>query len=443
MKFRTTHISSRVGAQGLLATLLVFLQISSALADDEARDKEIFRINDDQCQSGNMVACTTAGTLYLEGSGVPKDISKAINYFYNACDKDGVLACSNLAVLYYSGDVVAKDYGSALKYSRKACDLKGPDEAGIGCLIFASLLFEGRSVDKDTARVPFLLKNACKQKSAQGCEDLGALYKNGENLNENAALASIYLGQACELGRQESCSHILWGLLNEVRDSFPFATAPQNYSEVQVIFQQACQSSSAPGCYGLGKLYFMSNDNSSGPSAWQKACDVGEARACYDLGVYKRAHVYSNTSITDAIPYFEKACENGVSESCHMLGDLHTEYSYTFGMSVPNKEKGITPSNQSAINFFAKACDSGYSQSCYNLGVHYFEGVGTGQDYSKAANLFQRGCNDGLEATSCYNSGYMYSSGLGVEEDVSKANRYYLLACDAGHKLGCREVGRD
>lgn len=440
--FQLSQKAGRAAALGLVATLLVFLHVPATLADDAARYKQVFEMTKSQCESGNMLACTQVGTMYLEGKGVSKNVTKAINYFHHACGKDEAKACSNLASLYYTGGVVGKDFQVALKRSRKACDLNGTDEGGNGCLIFASLLFEGRAIKKDPARVPFVLKNACRQNNAQGCESLGAAFENGRGLTKSSSQASYYLGLACDMARQESCSYILATLLYEVRDRFPFEKDPQNIQEVHALFSQACKSGVAVGCYGSGKAYFMVNNDSQGPGFWQKACDGGEARACYDLGLYKRKHVYANTSKADAIPYFEKACTKGDGRSCHMLGELHTEYSYDLNMPVSNKEMGVTASNKSAINYFTKACDSGNSLSCYNLGVHYFDGVGIASDKSRAASLFQRGCKDGLEATSCYNSGYMYASGLGVKKDAAKASRYYLLACDAGHKSGCEKVGR-
>jgi TPR repeat protein len=47
--------------------------------------------------------------------------------------------------------------------------------------------------------------------------------------------------------------------------------------------------------------------------------------------------------------------------------------------------------------FYEKACELGNAGGCNNLGVLYIDGLGVNQDYIKAAELFKKACDMGLE----------------------------------------------
>ena len=73
---------------------------------------------------------------------------------------------------------------------------------------------------------------------------------------------------------------------------------------------------------------------------------------------------------------------------------------------------------------------------CSLLGFLYYEGQGVKQDYQKAAQLLQKGC-DGGEAGGCSLLGVFYETGQGVRQNFSTAKQYYGKACDLGLQLGC------
>ncbi|WP_258033465.1 tetratricopeptide repeat protein [Campylobacter concisus] len=74
--------------------------------------------------------------------------------------------------------------------------------------------------------------------------------------------------------------------------------------------------------------------------------------------------------------------------------------------------------------------------SCYNLGTLYNKGQGVKQDYYKAAQLWEKGC-DSRDDLSCYNLGILYEKGQGVGRDYHMAKELFRKACDLGLQPGC------
>jgi len=75
-------------------------------------------------------------------------------------------------------------------------------------------------------------------------------------------------------------------------------------------------------------------------------------------------------------------------------------------------------------------------KGCTNLGITYQNGEGVAKDFGKAAQLFQKAC-DNREMFGCNNLGNIYYNGYGVAKDIYKAMELYQKACDGGVKVGC------
>jgi len=66
----------------------------------------------------------------------------------------------------------------------------------------------------------------------------------------------------------------------------------------------------------------------------------------------------------------------------------------------------------------------------------YSDNKRVGQDYQKAAQLFQKAC-DGGEALGCGSLGILYEYGQGVRQNFTTAKQHYGKACDLGLQPGC------
>ncbi|MBR4227353.1 MAG: SEL1-like repeat protein [Candidatus Methanomethylophilaceae archaeon] len=75
-----------------------------------------------------------------------------------------------------------------------------------------------------------------------------------------------------------------------------------------------------------------------------------------------------------------------------------------------------------------------------SLGDMYYEGILFGQDYSKAAEMYED-CSYMLDANRCYRMYLMYENGKGVEKNPETAKKYLLRAAHRGHKESRRKLG--
>lgn len=58
---------------------------------------------------------------------------------------------------------------------------------------------------KDYIQAKKYFEKACDLKYGRGCNDLGELYYNGEDVEKNLIKAAQYISKACKLGDQKAC----------------------------------------------------------------------------------------------------------------------------------------------------------------------------------------------------------------------------------------------
>jgi TPR repeat protein len=80
------------------------------------------------CDSGELEQCETLAILYLNGKGVPKDVSKAVMMFEQACQRRDMASCDDLGALYATGTGRPADLTHARQLFDKVCS--GGEEQG-------------------------------------------------------------------------------------------------------------------------------------------------------------------------------------------------------------------------------------------------------------------------------------------------------------------------
>ena len=75
-------------------------------------------------EEGDATAQYNLGLLYLDGHGVPQNITEAANWFRRAAEQDYTQAQHNLGAMYGSGQGVKRDYVQAYKWLN-ICAAKG------------------------------------------------------------------------------------------------------------------------------------------------------------------------------------------------------------------------------------------------------------------------------------------------------------------------------
>ncbi len=158
---------------------------------------------DKQCKDGDSLACAGLGEDYLSGiEGLSKDYKKAKFYLEKVCKKGNekdehfARACSNLGVLYAKGGYgVPQDYKKALKFYNLACD-KGKTTA---CQNIGAMYCNGEGVLRDIVKGVGYFKRACDAGDWVACRNF-ALYHYDSG---NQSKAAQYYKKACEMGKND------------------------------------------------------------------------------------------------------------------------------------------------------------------------------------------------------------------------------------------------
>lgn len=168
------------------------------------------------------------------------------------------------------------------------------------------------------------------------------------------------------------------------------------------------------------KLYYQGKVAQAYQS-FQKACTNGYAFSCtYLAALYSNNHHATQQQIQSL---FQRGCELGDGTGCNHLGFLY--------------ENGKTKDYNLAVRLYRLSCDLGESLGCYNLARLYKEGAKEDISFlSKAAELFEKGCNDD-NAASCTDLGYLFEEQGYLDEAIF----FYDKGCRLGNPEGCGFAG--
>ena len=193
----------------------------------------------------------------------------------------------------------------------------------------------------------------------------------------------------------------------------------QNYARAQDLFQQAIDADCPAGWLGLGYLYRygegLEKDGANAVICFEQLLESDDWYACNTARV-NLASLYLNGTgglekdLEKAISYYLQAADAGYPSGYRALGNL-----YYYGEEVEKDE-------EKAFAYFSKEASCGW---CYNLGFLYWEGFGTEQDYARAAELFEKDVEGGMDAEySLFMLAYMKANGMGMEKDKETAAEY-------------------
>ncbi len=277
---------------------------------------------------------------------------------------------------------------------------------------------------------------------------------------KGAALSLIT--RACDGGAKRACDQL--GAMYEDGDA-----GVRDYDKARAAYKKACDSNDFFGCIHLGQMYDWGNgvtvDDDLALTYYIKACNGGEMQGCSEAGsVYEMSVRDFTADRKQAFYYFRKACDGGQLSTCRIVGDKYE-----------GDEEGA-PDHVRAREAYQKACndpDAVTKESCTSLGSLYEKGLGGDVDTAQAKKLYQAACDHmnpdlpGCEALgklyekelnyeqararyeqtcdtgtsqSCIELGRLYEEGLGVAADSAKARTIYQKACNDGWAEGCDRV---
>ena len=150
------------------------------------------------------------------------------------------------------------------------------------------------------------------------------------------------------------------------------------------------------------------------------------------LGYYYYSEAEDNAKDEDfakAKEYFTKAQALGSLEASYLLGDL-----YYYG-------EGVTQDYTKAAEYYEKAGDQ--PDALFSLGALYMSGDGVTRDTDKGLALYTQSA-DLHNATAQHTLGYLYESGdfAAVTPDLETASAWYEIACDNDEARSCDALKR-
>ena len=100
-----------------------------------------------------------------------------------------------------------------------------------------------------------------------------------------------------------------------------------DYQKAAQLYQKACDSGEAGGCFSLGFLYQngqgVKQDYQKAAQLYQKACDSGEAGGCLGLGYLYQNGQGVRQNFSTAKQYYGKACDLGLQLGCDSYRKLN------------------------------------------------------------------------------------------------------------------------
>ena len=321
---------------------------SAVASDSENSDMEANEASPSNCGAGarGWVNCLELGESYRNGDGVPRDTTRAAEFYQQACEGGVAEGCYSLGFMYNMGEGLGKDRARAGELFQQACEGGSAD----GCLILGFRYDTGEG--RNRVRAAEFYRQACEGGSAAGCAFLGRSYYQGEGLGRDWARAAKFYQQACEGGYARGCLNL--GNMYSNGEGVPLDRA-----RAAELLQQVCEGGFAEGCNNLGFLYSrgygVRQDPARAAELYQQACNVGYALGCYNIGVN-----YENGSGVDldqsrATEYYHQACTGNDMRGCAALAT-----NYYLG-------RGIDQDRSAAKTLFQAACTNGHEDACEEL----------------------------------------------------------------------------
>lgn len=254
------------------------------------------------CAATNGKLCVNLGKMYAEGVGVTKNTPKAVSIYQTSCRLGELTACTNIGIMYGRGEGVGRDVGYAQEYLQPACE---KDESSSACMVLAEIYENDTAYKADVIKYLKLackfggkdrcyktglfyekqkdyisaLQNydiACKHGVNDGCFAAG-LIQGSSNKRSDFPLAADYYKISCENDHWKSCNNL--GRLYE-----DGTEVEQDSKKSLLYYYRACDHNHPTACYNLG-LYYQHKkssieDANVAEAFYEKSCQLGDQDAC-------------------------------------------------------------------------------------------------------------------------------------------------------------------
>ena len=167
-----------------------------------------------RCKQGRKSSMTTIGWYYLEGTGVPKDYAKALNWTKRAIREDEASTMVNLGHMYENWLGVPADFKKAELY-QNAIDSNNENDWAYYKL--GTLHYRGFGVAPDLQKAIRLFKKAASLDNVRACRKLAEIYRLGIGVTVDLAESIKWLEKANSIPGKEYVNYSgSWGYGDKV-----------------------------------------------------------------------------------------------------------------------------------------------------------------------------------------------------------------------------------
>jgi TPR repeat protein len=195
-------------------------------------------------------------------------------------------------------------------------------------------------------------RKAADSGNAAGQALLGAMYGNGQGVQQDYAQAVAWSRKAADQGLALAQTNL--GIMYEKGQG-----VPQDYTQALAWYRKAADQGYATAQFGLGTMYQsgegLSQDYALAVAWYRKAADQGYVAAQSNLGVMFERGQGVPQDYKQAVEWYRKAADRGNAVAQNNLGIMYEE-----GQGVPQD-------NTRAVEWYQKAADQGSTSAKENL----------------------------------------------------------------------------
>ena len=280
------------------------------------------------------------GYMYLTGTGVKKDQSRATSWFVKAADQGLPDAQLVLGHMYWTGRGARRDTTRAIDWLKKAVAQEHVRSMGLlGCIYL-----EDDPPNRDVTRGLQLLEKAVQKGSLVAMNKLGVMHWMGEHVKVDLLKAQHLLQQAAD-------GNFVCGKISLARFYLDM-NDKEKLPQVTALLQSAAGLEDPEAMSLLGYVYWHHlQEPLRAFDMFHKAARLGEPGSHYQLGLMYDAGEGTAKDPAQALHHFQQAAERGDVNAQFRLGVIHS-----LGSDVP---KDLNKARQ----WFGKAAEKGHKKA--------------------------------------------------------------------------------
>ena len=417
-------------------------QLSCLLSDNSNFDYNKESILQDFARQGDTVAMNELARLYRNGVYVPKNTSKAMQWYTlskllgnidaicglctcisnnddfitkNEIIQDNLKKCRITFAYCREGEILRYDkkHEQAILLYRKAAEYGSAAAQNH----LAIRYYYGEGVDKDLEQAIYWWKKAAEAGNTNAQDSLARKYYFGEGVDKNLEQAVYWWKKAAEAGNAYA--------QNCLAKKYYFGEGvDKNIEQAIYWWRKAAEAGNADAQVSLAKIYYngegVEKNLEQALHWWKKAAEAGNAYAQNSLAYLYYYGEGVDKNIEQAVYWWKKAAEAGNTNAQHYLAWLYHD------------GEGVDKNLEQALHWWKKAAEAGNAYAQNSLAKKYYDGEGVDKNIEQAIYWWRKAAEAG-NADAQNSLARKYYFGEGVDKDLEQAIYWWRKAAEAGN----------